>query len=171
MLIPGLCALGLPPLLMMEPGPVIVAWFQDPLVYGSLAFGAAMGLLALALRLHTVLAWFRARKGGTISVGELQSLMLGYAPSIVDLRPLKAFQGPKGFIRGSACIPFAELHRRLDEVDRDPRRAVVLVDESDRLAHRVAPYLRKQGFLTVHVLRGGLRAWRDHALPVHTFRR
>jgi rhodanese-related sulfurtransferase len=157
-----------PALLAAEGADTFQAWVSQPEVYYSLAFGGTMLGLIFILKLRALRAALKgAWKGGTIHPKRLESLMFGIPPFIIDLRPLEAYQGPGGHIRGSVPIPFEQLPKRLEEVDRDPKRPVVLVDDTDKLSHQVAPFMRSKGFKTVFVLQGGLKAWKNAGLPIY----
>ncbi len=144
------------------------AWRDHPEGLYALAFGVAMLLLIGLLRLRDYPARRRAKRwGGALDCAQLEELMLGNPPQIVDLRDPELYRGPKGHLRGSLNIPFAELPRRLHELDTSHPRPIVLVDETDRRAYEAAALLKAQGHPWVYVLMGGLKAWRRAKLPLY----
>jgi 3-mercaptopyruvate sulfurtransferase SseA len=66
-------------------------------------------------------------------------------------------------------IPFAQLQKRLDELDTSHPRPIVLVDENDVLSHQAFPMLAARGHTWVYVLKGGMRGWRRAKLPTYVF--
>ncbi|HOD32845.1 MAG: molybdopterin biosynthesis protein MoeB [Acidobacteria bacterium ADurb.Bin340] len=147
---------------------LIEAWRRHPEGVYALAFGGAMLLLVLLIRLRDYPARRRAKKlGGALDCTQLEELMLGNPPQIVDLRPEAAYRGPKGHLRGALNIPFPELAKRLGELDTSHPRPIVLVDETDPLAYQAADLLKAHGHPWVYVLSGGLKAWRRARLPLY----
>ncbi len=154
--------------LYAEPVPLTFRdWLARPEFQYPLAFGAFLLLALLIYRLPDILAWRRARHKEVLLPIELESCMVGSAPVIIDLRPEMEFYGAKGHIRGAYNVPIELLSRRIEELAKDKRHLVVLVDESDRVSHRAAPILQASGYLWVRVLRGGMRSWRNGNLPVN----
>ena len=144
------------------------AWIDRPEIYipGSIAALAVITLLCMwIIKLPSAL---RARKGGVLDPMQLEQLMPGVQPVIVDLRPSDEYFGKHGHIRSSISIPLPELVKRLDEIEKVARgKPVVLVDETDDLSHKAKPILESRGYTWLYVLKGGLRAWRAGNLPVY----
>lgn len=129
---------------------------------------AALALLAmLVIWLHRLPSWLRARKSPALDPIQMEELMLGTPPQIVDLRESPEFKGEKGHIRGATNIPFRELPARVHELDTSHPRPIILVDETDLLSHKALPILKAQGHQWIYVLKGGFRAWRLRKLPVY----
>lgn len=127
-----------------------------------------LALLALALiRLRRLPVDLRARKSPTLDPTQLEDLMLGNPPQIIDLREQREFRGERGHIRGSVNIPYRELPARVRELETSPPRPIVLVDETDALSHRAMPLLTSEGHRWIYVLKGGLHAWRQRKLPIY----
>ena len=124
-------------------------------------------LIALSLKLRRLPSHLRARHKSTLDSSQLEELMIGTPPQIVDLRPEATFLSEKGHIRGAVNIPFNEFKQRLDELDTSHPRPIVLVDESDALSHQALPFLAEHGHRWVYVLKGGFRAWRRDKYPVY----
>lgn len=144
------------------------AWKQHPEGLAALGFGVLMLLVIFAMRLRGLAARRRAKKyGGTLDVTQLEELMLGSPPEIVDLRPAEAYHGEHGHIRGAVNIPFPELKTRMSELKTKHPRAIVLVCDTDEVAHQAAPLLRAAGHDWLYVLQGGMKAWRRAKLPLY----
>jgi len=131
-----------------------------PAVLTPLGFALIMLLVILYLRLRELPSDLRARKAPTLTPQQVETLMMGSPPRIVDLRPREVFEGPKGHIRGAMSIPLIELRKRLKELNAQQRDAILLVDETDELSHVALPLVASEGQTWVYVLRGGMRAWR-----------
>jgi len=150
----------------LDPAPLSPGgWFDRP----EIAYPLGLCLLALAamlvIRMPELLSWNRARQGGTLTPIDLQQLMHGVPPVIIDLRRPVDYHGPRGHLRGSHNLTPRELAGRIREVAPDRRALVVLVDRTDRLSHRTAGLLKKEGYQWVRVLKGGMRAWTGRNMP------
>jgi rhodanese-related sulfurtransferase len=143
------------------------AWYKQPYAYIPLSIGAFFLLLALFMKLRLLPSWIRARKlhHPVLDPSQLEEILLGDPPRIVDLRPLKDYR--KGHIRNAINIPFPQLAKRLQELDPQHPRSIVLVDESDALAHKAADLLAKKDYPWFYVLKGGYKAWRMARLPMY----
>ena len=124
-------------------------------------------LIALGLKLRSLPSNLRARNKSTLDPTQLEELMIGTPPQIVDLRSKDAYQGEQGHIRGALNIPFSEFRKRIAELDTSHPRPIVLVDENDQLAHQAMPLLEERGHRWIYVLKGGFRAWRRDKYPVY----
>ncbi|MBP1625552.1 MAG: ydjX [Holophagaceae bacterium] len=133
-----------------------------------LGFTGIVVLVILYLKLRELPSDMRARKAPTMTPLQLEALMLGSPPRILDLRPREIYDGPGGHIRGAMNIPLAELRTRLSELDAQQRDAIILVDDTDELSHLALPLIAGEGHTWVYALRGGMRAWRRAKLPVYT---
>lgn len=143
-------------------------WLERPeiMIPGSIAVLATVVLLSLwIIKLPSAL---RGRKGGVLEPIQLEELMPGVRPVIVDLRPREAFLGKHGHIRSAISVPFSELKGRLEDLKKESKgKPVVLVDETDELSHQAKPIFEANGFTWLYVLKGGLRAWRAGKLPIY----
>jgi len=148
----------------LEPGPYLLG-FVIPF-----GFSLCMLLIVAILKLRDLPSNLRARRRPTMTPQQLEGLLQGTPPRIVDLRPREIFEGAKGHIRGAMNIPLSELRLRVGELDARQRDAIVLVDETDRLSHRALPMLSQEGHGWIYVLRGGMRAWRRNKLPVYKYK-
>jgi rhodanese-related sulfurtransferase len=110
----------------------------------------------------------RAKLSPTMDPMQVEELMHGPAPIIVDLRPVEEFNGKLGHLRGARNIPLPALKQRIDELrGTTGNRPVILVDTTDKLSHLAAPILRSEGFEWFYVLKGGMKAWTAEKLPVY----
>lgn len=70
-----------------------------------------------------------------------------------------------GHVTGSRNVPLGQLSGA-KELPGDKARPLVLVCASGMRASRAAKLLAQQGHQKVHVLAGGMKAWREAQLPV-----
>jgi len=162
-----------PQALLTAPTPAILvdaeglaAWVSRPETAYPLAAGVVALLVILILKWADFTSWRRARHKEVFRPIELEQVLHGQPPVVVDLRSPDDFNGPGGHIRGARNLPVNLLLKGLAEITQDKRQLVVLVDYDDRVSHRAAEELQANGYVWVRVLRGGMRAWRNGNLPV-----
>jgi hydroxyacylglutathione hydrolase len=85
-------------------------------------------------------------------------------PLVLDVRG--AGEYADGHIAGSLHIPYGELARRLDELPRD--RALATICKGGKRSGLAASVLQREGFLTIHVARGGVGTWQQEGRPVES---
>jgi rhodanese-related sulfurtransferase len=126
---------------------------------------ALLGLYALRRMPH----WMRAKRHPTLTPFQLEEMLQGPAPLLVDLRDEAAFRR-EGHIRGVLHIPFPQLERRVKEVLKaagQPQiHAIVLIDEHDPKAHDAADLLAAHGATWLYVLMDGFYGWRKAGYKV-----
>jgi rhodanese-related sulfurtransferase len=124
-----------------------------------------LGLYGLKRLPHVV----RAKKHPTLTPLQLEELLQGPPPLLVDLRDPAAFK-KEGHIKGVLHIPFPQLEKRIQEVLKQakgkPARAIVLIDEHDPQAHAAADILRAYDVDWLYVLMDGFHGWRKGHFPV-----
>ena len=143
-------------------------WLDQPaiMIPGSIAALAILVLLCMwIIKLPSAI---RSRKGGVLDPIQLEVLMPGVQPVIIDLRPREEFLGKHGHIRSAISVPIPEIMERLEHIRKESKgKPVVLVDETDELSHKARPIFEANGFTWLYVLKGGLRAWRAGNLPTY----
>jgi rhodanese-related sulfurtransferase len=144
-------------------------WLKRPEFLYPIGFGVIMLLVVLGLKAREWPSQWRARGRKTLDPQQLEELMLGTTPNILDIRSEQEFRSHHGHIRSAVNIPFAQLQRRLDELDTSHPRPIVLVDESDVLSHEAFPLVASRGHQWLYVLKGGMRAWRRAKMPTYVF--
>lgn len=145
-------------------------WQKNPemTILGSVALIILLILLfALIFRFPEIKSHFRAKRSQVMEPVQVEELMTGNPPCIIDLRTHDVFLGKVGHIRGSLNIPFAELRKRIHEVAKVQGKPIVLVDDCDELSHLAFPIILESGHTWVYVLKGGLRAWKRAKLPLY----
>lgn len=156
----------------------IAATVVGPLGFGTreeriwFYVGAGLFLLAILVYLATKLRDLphnsRAKLNPTMDPVQVEELMHGTPPLILDLRTAEEFKGKQGHLRGALNIPFHDLKQRIDDVRGSTgNRPVILVDKDDRLSHLAVPLMRREGFEWLYVLKGGMKWWTARKLPVY----
>lgn len=140
-------------------------------VLATAVAGLVLVLVYLVPKLREFPAERRARRhpaNKLMDPIQVEELVGGMAPVVVDLRSPEEFRGPAGRIRAALNIPFPDLGQRLEELRSSTgNRPIVLVDRTDELSHEAAARLAKAGFDWVYVLKGGMKAWAASRLPVY----
>lgn len=153
--------------LMFQPNDPLAWATKSPEVSIPLALTGLALLILFLMWLRRAPSRARARHAPTLDPVQMEELMLGNPPQIIDLRESLEFMGHRGHIRGATNIPFAELPKRIHELDTSHPRPIVLVDETDLLSHKALPLLAAQGHTWIYVLKGGFRAWQQKKMPVY----
>ena len=83
---------------------------------------------------------------------------------LVDVRTAGDYKS--GHIAEARNIPTKELSERVKELNKFKEVPVILYDQNGQQAGSAGNTLKKQGFATVHTLKGGLAAWQNANLPV-----
>ena len=144
------------------------SWLPPPTPGNLVIWACVLVLLALVfLKLRGLPSHLRARDKSTLDPVQMEALMIGTPPQIVDLRPREDYMGEEGHIRGALNIPFSEFKERIGELDISHPRPIVLVDETDKLSHQVMPLLEARGHRWLYVLKGGYRAWKRAKFPTY----
>lgn len=117
--------------------------------------GVAGLLMALAPR---IASWKRGKGRPLLDPGQAEELMLGAGLLVLDLREASDYRA--GHIRGALPVPYRDLATRFQQPDPQAKRAILLVDETDALAHEAYALLTTRGFEWMYVLKGGMVAWR-----------
>jgi rhodanese-related sulfurtransferase len=87
-------------------------------------------------------------------------------PVLLDVR--EPWEYGKARIEGSQLVPMREIPGRIAEIDED--KEVVAICHHGGRSMQVAMFLEKQGFKSVHNLRGGIDAWSrtvDPSVPTY----
>lgn len=130
-------------------------------VVGGIAAVGAVILLMVRARHRK-----RNLQEGWLDPIQLQEILLGTRPLLVDLRDPEGFLGPEGHIRGSLNIPFAQLGARIGELSTRDSRPVVFVAVHEEHVREAMALARRSGHTWVYGLDGGLAAWRRAQRPL-----
>jgi rhodanese-related sulfurtransferase len=124
-------------------------------------------LVALFVASGLMLIWPSIAKmiGGSKEIGTLEAtrLMNSGNALVLDIRDTGEFNG--GRIPKSKNIPFAEISKRADEIQRFKDKPVIVTCRGNTRAGAAARALKAMGFTDVYQLQGGFTAWQQASLP------
>jgi rhodanese-related sulfurtransferase len=124
-------------------------------------------LVALFVGSGAMFIWPTIAKAisGTKEIGTLEAtrLMNGGNALVLDIRDTGEFNG--GRIPKSKNIPFAEISKRVDEIQRFKDKPIIVACRSGSRASAAARALKALGFAEVYQLQGGFTAWQQASLP------
>jgi rhodanese-related sulfurtransferase len=126
-------------------------------------------LIAAAIVSGGLLVWptiSSSLLGPALSQHEATRMINDRDATIVDVRESKLFAA--GHLPNARSIEPTDLSKRL--TDLPPKRPVIVVCEDGRAASSAAKTIRQSGREDVHVLDGGMAAWRASGLPVATLK-
>jgi len=124
----------------------------------------ALALLAAASFLPRLIA--RLRRGPMLTVHDLkQRLDRGDDLLVLDVRTAADFTGDQGHLAVARHLPLEDLPYRLEELEPWLERPVAIICRTDRRSAKAAALLTRAGFADVHVVRGGMTAWREQGSP------
>jgi len=139
-------------------------WLKDYPHLPGILLAAICLLVLLLVVLPRLASWRRGKGRPVLGPVQVDELITGSGALVVDLRTVEAFR--TGHIRGCMHVPFAELQGRFAAPDPKARRALILVDETDELAHQAFDLLTRRGFTWIYVMQGGMKAWRRANRPL-----
>ncbi|MGL4768594.1 MAG: rhodanese-like domain-containing protein [Formosimonas sp.] len=124
------------------------------MVFAILAIGSAAALL-----------WQSLAGRGVSRISPTQaSVLIAARAQIIDVRPVEAFAA--GHIKNAKSLPLSLIEQQLPLLKLKKDKPVILVCERGVSAARAVAVLAKNEFTEVHVLDGGLNAWRDAQMPL-----
>jgi rhodanese-related sulfurtransferase len=125
-------------------------------------------LVALCVSSGAFLVWPEISRllGASNEVGTLEATrLLNQASTLVlDVRPAAEFAA--GHLPRARNIPLDELARRLEEIGKYKERAVLVTGRAGPAAGSASRLLKRSGFGSVYLLKGGLVAWQQASLPM-----
>ncbi len=121
-------------------------------------FGIVILILFLLVRQE------KRRGGPSISPAQLTMLVNQHEGIVVDLREAADYRA--GHIVESISVPMAKFTERVAELERHRDKPVVLVCKYGQSAVEAAKTLRRQGFVQVFKLGGGISEWQNQQLPL-----
>lgn len=101
---------------------------------------------------------------GHLSPADLVQLMNREAAVVIDIRDRAAFQ--EGHIIGAFNFPAAELTKDFSKLNKHRDKPLVIVCATGQKSAEVAGKLKQQNYAQVHVLSGGMNAWKNAQMPV-----
>jgi rhodanese-related sulfurtransferase len=138
-------------------------WMKDYPHLPGVLFAAVCLLILFLVALPRIGPWLRSRGRPVLDPVQVDELITSSGALVVDLRNAEAFR--TGHIRGCLHVPFEDLPNRFAAPDPKARRALILVDETDKLSHQAFDLLSRRGFSWLYVMKGGMKAWRRANRP------
>lgn len=123
---------------------------------------AALSLVLLAIIANEVHGSLTS--GRKLSPPEAVRLINDSEARVIDVRPVADFK--KAHVMGAINIPSDKLKSRLNELERDKTKPLIVYCALGGTASEAAKTLRGEGFAGALALRGGLNAWLAANLPV-----
>lgn len=113
----------------------------------------------------TVLLWTEKRKSGrSVTCAEATRMINKESAILVDIRNKKEWD--TGHIANSRHIPYADLERRITELDNFKDSPIIVVCNLGQTAGSAGKTLKKAGFTQVARLSGGITEWKAQHLPI-----
>ena len=110
--------------------------------------------------------WISRRASGVSDVGPMAAVQLMNRKKAVVLDVQEEGEFKAGHIAGAKNFPASSIGKRTDELKKYMNKPVLISCASGARSHAAYAALRKQEFQDIHVLSGGLAAWRQANLPV-----
>lgn len=125
-------------------------------------------LIAAALVSGGLLAWplVRGGVGGGVTPAQAVQLMNRDKAVVIDVRDATEFAA--GHVVGARNVPLATLGESPKALPANKKQPLVLVCAAGVRARRAASTLRAAGYENLHVLAGGVNAWRQADLPLES---
>ena len=112
-----------------------------------------------------LLLWTEKRKAGkSVSPAEATRLINKEHGVILDIRQRKEWD--TGHITGAHHIPFADLDRRMSELDKFRDKPVIVVCNMGQAAGSAAKKLKAARYTQVVRLSGGMTEWKAQNMPI-----
>ncbi len=125
-------------------------------------------LVLAAIGSGAILVWplINRRLSGVPEIGALQAVQLLNRKDavMIDVREPAEFNA--GHAPNAKNIPFAQLDKRIGELEKFKNRPAVIVCQTGSRSHTATTTLKKAGFSEVVVLAGGMGAWQSANMPV-----
>ena len=122
--------------------------------------------MVLALLATVAMLIFTERRKAAPSVTPQQATVMGNDDDTLMLDIRSAADFKTGRVLNSKNIPFAELGKRMDDLQKHRDKPVVLICKTGQTAGGAANMLRKDGYTKVYRMTGGMVEWTNQGLPL-----
>ena len=110
------------------------------------------------------LLWDNNRRNGqTVSTAEATTMINRQNALVLDIRDKADFKA--GHLVNAVNIPYESLAQRMNELDKERERPIVLVCKTGQTVSMAGKMLREKGFNAVR-MKGGMMEWNSQNLPV-----
>ena len=87
-----------------------------------------------------------------------------YGTLLLDIRAPADFKA--GRVIGAKNIPFADLTKRMSELEKHKDKPIVIICKTGQTASSAANMLKKADYTNVHRMSGGMAEWTGQNLPL-----
>ncbi len=122
--------------------------------------------MVLALLATLAMLVFTERRKAAPSVSPQQATVLGNNDDALMLDIRSAADYKTGRILNAKNIPFAELSKRISDLQQYRDKPIVLICKTGQTAASAANVLRKEGYTKVYRMTGGMLEWSNQGLPL-----
>jgi rhodanese-related sulfurtransferase len=118
-----------------------------------------MEYIVLCIFIFVIIFIFISRKkgGSMITAAEAREKILNSRLALLDVRSAQEFA--TGHLEGANLIPVSELNDRIDELRGMKDREIIVYCHAGNRSRTAASILKKNGFLHVLELQGGISEW------------
>ena len=109
---------------------------------------------------------FTERRKAAPSVSPQQATLLGNNDGALMLDVRNAADYKTSRVLNARNIPFAELNKRLSDLQKYRDKPIVLICKTGQTAGSAASMLRKDGYTKVYRMSGGMLEWGNQGLPL-----
>lgn len=122
-------------------------------------------MVAALVATLALLVFTESRKGGaSISTHVAVKMINKENAAVIDIRQKKEFS--TGHITNAINIPYADMDRRLGELEKHRNKPVIIVCNLGQTASGAVKKLTEANFENVVRLAGGIAEWKNQKLPV-----
>lgn len=121
-------------------------------------------LIVLASGAMLLVPLARGATSGSLSPANAVQLINREKAVVIDVSEPAEFA--LGHVGGAKNVPFAQLEERLPQIVKNKALPLVLVCAKGSRAQRAVGVAKKLGYDNAQALAGGLKGWKDAALPV-----
>ncbi|AXF85188.1 Inner membrane protein YgaP [Ephemeroptericola cinctiostellae] len=124
-----------------------------------------LALAAIAAISGGALLWpaLTGSRASRITVTEA-TMLINKRAQIIDVRSAEAYAA--GHIQNAKSLPLSNLNEQLPLLKLKKDKSVLVVCDRGVSAVKAAVLLTKAEYADVHVIEGGLNAWKDAQLPI-----
>ena len=124
-----------------------------------------LALAAIAAISGGALLWpaLTGSRASRINVTEA-TMLINKRAQIIDVRSAEAYAA--GHIQNAKSLPLSNLNGQLPLLKLKKDKPVLVVCDRGVTAVKAAVLLSKAEYIDVHVIEGGLNAWKDAQLPI-----
>ena len=121
-------------------------------------------VVALVLTLLVLLITERRKAAPSVSPQQATVMANGEDALLLDIRAPADFKA--GRVIGAKNIPFAELTKRMSELEKHKAKPIVIICKTGQTASSAANMLKKADYTNVYRMSGGMAEWTGQNLPL-----